>query len=103
MKVADFGTVRDGPARASGDTHVSTARAAGTRAYMPPEYADEGQFSEKTDSCKWVGRSSQTAAVEGPQDEGLFSSARRRTAAGVQCSMRAVCSAVSTPRRDGQL
>ena len=49
-KVADFGTAREGPTKQSGDTHMQTERRVGTRMYMPHEYAESGQFSEKTDS-----------------------------------------------------
>jgi hypothetical protein len=33
-KVADFGTVREGPTKQSGDTHMQTERRVGTRVYM---------------------------------------------------------------------
>jgi serine/threonine protein kinase len=47
-KIADFGTAYTGAP--DGLTHKSTRIVAGTRGYMPPEYANTGHVSEKTDS-----------------------------------------------------
>jgi serine/threonine protein kinase len=48
-KVADFGTARFAPALLKG-THHSTCHVVGTVSYMPLEYLQMGQVSEKTDT-----------------------------------------------------
>ena len=48
-KVADFGTARYAP-KLLKETHHSTRNVIGTTPYMPPEYMQMGQVSEKTDT-----------------------------------------------------